>query len=162
MMTGNSKFPTGDKSDLAAAKQNIATGWQQHLDDIEKAKKAESEIIASIKADGLAAVTEFVSVKDGGKLAVTEEKAAYFRGLFASELEGMLSEARDEALAVIKLTEKERYIHQHAQESYDAAIAKYDNAAAASKVLLRWTQKTDVAFFADLVKITPAETEVIS
>lgn len=132
---------------MTTPRENMATWWQKHLDEVERANKTKEAFITEVKENAVTAVNEYIAAKDEEKHNLSPEKIAFYKPMGTADLEAYFASARDEALRVIKLTYDSRHIHTQAAQSYNAAMKKHEGATEASKILSRWQQKTKVTMW---------------
>lgn len=144
---------------MESAREKIATGWQKQQDAAVQAKKLKETFISEVKENSVAAVKDFIAVKDEVKHNLSPEKVAFYKPIGTGELEGYFELAREEALHVVNLTHEARHIHAQADTSYNAAMKKHEEATEASKVLSRWQQKVKVTMWDGTLYIPDATTK---
>lgn len=52
---------------MTTPRENMATWWQKHLDEVERANKTKEAFITEVKENAVTAVNEYIAAKDEEK-----------------------------------------------------------------------------------------------
>ena len=130
---------------------SITDKMTAYFEERQAAQKAEREKQAQMaqqaKQAPLTTVMHFISSKNEDGKGMTDELKAFYKSATQADIEGYLDAAEAENLHVIKLTEDERFIHQKAAESYDAAMKMQLEITEARNQLANFRQKVKVTLF---------------
>lgn len=122
-----------------------------YFEERQAAQKAEREkheaLLQDVKEYPLQSVFDFVKVKNGGTEGVAPDAQKFYAKATQADIESYIDAAEAENLRIIKLTEDERFIHQKAAESYDAAMKMQTEITEARNQLANFRQKVKVTLF---------------
>lgn len=130
---------------------SITDKMTAYFEELKAAQKAEREKQAQMaqqaKQSPLATVMNFISAKNEGGKGMTDELKAFYQAATPADIEHYIDATESDNLHVITLTKDERFIHQKAAESYDAAMKMQTEITEARNQLANFRQKVEVTLF---------------
>lgn len=130
---------------------SITDKMTAYFEERQATQKAERERQAQMaqqaKQAPLTTVMNFISAKNEDGKGMTDELKAFYKSATQADIEGYLDAAEADNLRIIKLTEDERFIHQKAAESYDAAMKMQTEITEARYQLANFRQKVKVTLW---------------
>ncbi|MDT2743016.1 hypothetical protein [Enterococcus asini] len=124
---------------------------RSYFEERQAAQKAERERQAQMaqqaKQAPLTTVMNFISAKNEDGKGMTDELKAFYKSATQADIESYIDAAEADNLHVIALTKDERFIHQKAAESYDAAMKMQLEITEARNQLATFRQKVKVTLF---------------
>lgn len=118
------------------------------LREQQRAEKVRKEqLLQQAKDAPLTTVLNFISAKNDGGKGMTAELKEFYQSATPADIESYVDAAEAENIHIITLTEDERFIHQKAAESYDAAMKKQLEIDEARTQLANFRQKVKVTLF---------------
>ena len=124
---------------------------RSYFEERQAAQKAERERQAQMaqqaKQAPLTTVMNFIYAKNEDGKGMTDELKAFYKSATQADIESYIDAAEADNLRIIKLTEDERFIHQKAAESYDAAMKMQTEITEARNQLANFRQKVKVTLF---------------
>lgn len=92
----------------------------------------------------------FLKHKEGKQTGIIKELASVFDTLTVQEAIELVQAAQNEAADIIKLTDKERYVHEHAFNSYGNAQKVLTESAEAERLLKEYRIVPTVTTFKEM------------
>lgn len=127
------------------AKMSAYFEERQAMQQAEKEQK--EQLLQQAKQSPLATVMNFISAKNEGGKGMTDELKAFYQAATPADIEHYIDATESDNLHVITLTKDERFIHQKAAESYDAAMKMQTEITEARNQLANFRQKVKVTLF---------------
>lgn len=130
---------------------SITDKMTAYFEELKATQKAERERQAQMaqqaKQAPFTTVMNFISAKNEDGKGMTDELKAFYKSATQADIEGYLDAAEADNLHVIALTKDERFIHQKAAESYDAAMKMQLEITEARNQLATFRQKVKVTLW---------------
>lgn len=122
-------------------RQKISEALSAQYERQRQAQALRNLFIAEIKAHPVDGVAKYMKVKDGKTINISAEELAFYKMLGLGDLFCLLDDGLEENMKIAKITEKQRYIHTKAAESYENAQKKMQQLVEARKMLEGWQRE---------------------
>lgn len=138
--------------------QNISDYFTELYATQKAQQEARQAVAEEFKKQPLQLTETFLQYKEGKQTGIIKELASVFDTLTVQEAIALVQAVQNEAADIIKLTDKERYVHEQAFNSYDNAQKLLVEAEEAERMLKEYRIVPTVGTFSEMtVKTGGAE-----